>query len=59
MTWQEYETDLDEKLADLHRRIHRGRIERNLPREPTFRKPMDGNVPWASPPWRIRSFSMR
>ena len=24
VTWQEYSTDLDEKLADLHRRIHRG-----------------------------------
>ena len=24
MTWQEYETDLEEKLADLHSRIHRG-----------------------------------
>jgi RNA-directed DNA polymerase len=24
VTWQEYETDLDEKLADLHRSIHRG-----------------------------------
>jgi len=24
VTWQEYETDLDEKLADLHCRIHRG-----------------------------------
>jgi group II intron reverse transcriptase/maturase len=24
VTWQEYETDLDEKLVDLHRRIHRG-----------------------------------
>jgi RNA-directed DNA polymerase len=24
MTWQEYETGLDEKLADLHGRIHRG-----------------------------------
>jgi group II intron reverse transcriptase/maturase len=24
MTWQEYETSLDEKLADLHGRIHRG-----------------------------------
>jgi hypothetical protein len=24
VTWQEYETDLDEKLADLHSRIHRG-----------------------------------
>ena len=24
VTWTEYETDLDEKLADLHGRIHRG-----------------------------------
>jgi RNA-directed DNA polymerase len=24
VTWQEYETDLDEKLADLHRCVHRG-----------------------------------
>ena len=24
VTWQEYETDLDEKLVDLHGRIHRG-----------------------------------
>ena len=24
VTWQEYGTDLEEKLADLHRRIHRG-----------------------------------
>jgi RNA-directed DNA polymerase len=24
ITWQEYETDLNEKLADLHGRIHRG-----------------------------------
>jgi RNA-directed DNA polymerase len=24
VTWQEYKTDLDEKLADLHRRIHQG-----------------------------------
>jgi RNA-directed DNA polymerase len=24
LRWKEYETDLDEKLADMHRRIHRG-----------------------------------
>src|SRR4029077_17484608 len=29
-----------------------GRIERSLPREPIFRKPMDGNVPWRF--WRRR-----
>ena len=26
VTWKEYETDLDEKLADLHGRIHRGTV---------------------------------
>jgi hypothetical protein len=31
VSWQEYETDLDEKLADLHGRIHRGTY-RALPR---------------------------
>src|SRR5215471_13515402 len=24
MTWKEYETDLDKRLADLHSRVHRG-----------------------------------
>ena len=24
MTWQEYETDLEDRLADLHSRVHRG-----------------------------------
>ena len=57
VTWQEYETDLEAQLADLHGRVHGGRIERSLPREPTSRKPMDDNVPWASRPWRTRSFS--
>ena len=59
VTWQEYGTDLEEKLADLHRRIHRERIERNLPREPTSRKLMGGSVPWASQPWRISWSSER
>ena len=44
--WQEYEPESIE-----------GRIERSLPREPTSRKRMDGNAPWASQPWRTRSFS--
>ena len=59
VSWNEYETGLDEKLADLHGRIHRGtyRAQPSIPREPTSRKPMDVNAPWASQPWRIRSFS--
>src|SRR5258705_10932171 len=39
--WEEYETDLDAKLADLHRRIHWGMDRAQLPIEPTFLEPMD------------------
>jgi hypothetical protein len=30
VTWQEYETDLDEKLVDLHSRIHQGTYRAQL-----------------------------
>ncbi len=59
VTWQEYETGLDEKLADLHGESIEAPIERSLLREPTSRKPMDGDAPWVLQPWRIRSFSKR
>jgi hypothetical protein len=36
-----------------------GPIERNLPREPIFPKQMGDSVPWASLPWKTKSFSMR
>ena len=29
LTWQDYETDLDRRIEDLHARVHRGRIGRN------------------------------
>ena len=35
MTWKQYETGLDEKMADLHGRIHRGTY-RAQPSKPTF-----------------------
>jgi len=30
MTWKDYEADLDKRLENLHRRVHRERIMRNL-----------------------------
>src|SRR6202162_6282853 len=39
--WQEYETDLDEKLADLHGRIHRGTY-RAQPSKRTYIPKADG-----------------
>jgi RNA-directed DNA polymerase len=41
VTWQEYEPDLDEKLADLHRRIHRGTY-RAQPSRRTYIAKADG-----------------
>jgi|SRR5579871_5919471 len=40
-TWKEYETDLDEKLADLHSRIHRGTY-RGQPSKSTYNPKVDG-----------------
>ena len=41
MTWQEYETGLDEKLADLHRRIHQG-TDRAQPSKRAYIPKADG-----------------
>ena len=41
ITWQEYETGLDEKLADLHGRIHRGTY-REQPSKRAYRPKADG-----------------
>jgi RNA-directed DNA polymerase len=41
VTWHEYETGLDEKLADLHRRIHRGRY-RGQPSKRAYIPKADG-----------------
>jgi len=50
--WQEYATDLDEKLADLHGRIHRGTYRAQPSTKPTFRKPMGSDLGAASTmPW--------
>ena len=59
VTWQEYGTDLDEKLADFIAASIGERTERNHPSEPTYQKQMGGNVSWASQPWRISWSSRR
>jgi len=41
VTWKEYETNLDEKLADLHSRIHRGTY-RAQPSKRTYIPKADG-----------------
>jgi RNA-directed DNA polymerase len=41
LTWQEYETDLDKRLEDLHSRVHRGTY-RALPSKRTYIPKPDG-----------------
>jgi len=47
MTWKEYETDLGNRLHGSTQPSPSG-DERSLLREPTYRKPTDGEDPWAS-----------
>jgi hypothetical protein len=51
VTWQEYETDLDAKLADLHCRVHRGTY-RAQPCKRAYRPQADGRErPLGSAAW--------
>ena len=56
-TWKEYETAWMRSWQIFIAKFMGARIERSLPREPTYRKRMDGNAPWASQPWKIRSYN--
>ena len=44
VTWQEYETGLEDRLSDLHSRVHRERIGRDRRDESTYRRLMGGNA---------------
>ena len=57
VTWQEYETGLEDRLVDLHSRVHRGAYRANLRGESLFRKLTGGNVRWASQRWRTKLFN--
>jgi len=55
LRWQEYETGLEGRLADLHGRVHRGRFELGPVGGRTSRKATGDSARWGSRPWRIRS----
>ena len=57
VTWQEYETGLEDRLVDLHSRVHRGAYRANRRGESLFRKLTGGNVRWASRLWRTKLFN--
>jgi RNA-directed DNA polymerase len=57
VTWKEYEQPWMRSWQIFTAESIEERIERSLPREPIFRKPMDDNDHWASQPWKIRSCS--
>lgn len=54
VTWQEYEQDLENRLTGLQNRIHRGTYRAQPSRRVYIPKPTDGNVRWASLPWKTR-----
>jgi hypothetical protein len=55
VTWQEYEQNLENRLMGPRAASIEEHTEPNLRDECTFPKPTDGNVRWASLPWRTRS----
>ena len=44
VTWQEYESGLEDRLIDLHSRVHHERIGRNHQGESIYRRLTGGNV---------------
>ena len=57
VTWQEYETGLEDRLADLTAGFTVERIRHSPRGESTFRRPTGGNVRWALRRWRTRLFN--
>ena len=57
VTWQEYETGLEDRFVDLHGRITVERIEHNPYDESIFRRLTGDSVRWASRHWRTKSVS--
>ena len=59
VTWQEYETGLEDRLVDLHSRVHRGAYRAKPSRRvfiPLYRRLTGGNVRWASRRWKTKSW---
>ncbi len=53
VTWEDYEMEVELRLADLHERVHEGSY-RAQPSRRTY-IPKDGGGRWRSQPWRTRS----
>jgi len=59
VTWCEYETGLEDRLIDLHSRVHRGAYRAQPSRRVYIPKADGGNVRWALLAWRTRSSNRR
>lgn len=59
VTWDDYGTDLEANLADLHARIHRGAYRAQPPRRVYIPKPDGRGARSALSRWKIRLFSAR
>ena len=59
VTWQQYGEGVEERIRDLHARIHTGNYRAQPSRGNISTKRMVGNDRWESPPWRIRSPNKR
>ena len=57
VTWQEYETGLEDRLVDLHSRCTVERTGQNRQGESLSRRLTGGNVRWASRHWRTKLFN--
>ena len=59
VTWQDYEADLERKLADLHDRATEERIGHSRPGGDTYQSRTANSVRWGLPRWKTRSSSAR
>lgn len=55
VTWEDYEVEIELRLADLHDRVHGEATARNRPAGRTYRRRTAGRGRWRSPRWRTRS----
>ncbi len=55
--WQEYESGLEDRLVNLHSRVHRAAFRAQRSGESIYRRPMGGDVRWVSRHWKTKSSS--
>jgi hypothetical protein len=57
--WGEYENGVEDRLKDLHGRVHRGAYRAQPSRRVYIPKADGRSVPWASRHWRTKLFNRR